>query len=65
MTGQDNTALHFLDDGGEMGDLTRAYDWTHNPLGPPAAWPGSLRTTLGIVLHSAFPMFLFWGEEPV
>ena len=28
MTGQDNTALHFLDDGGEMGDLTRAYDST-------------------------------------
>lgn len=26
-------------------------------------WPASLLTTLGNLLHSAFPMFLFWGEE--
>jgi PAS domain S-box-containing protein len=53
----------FLKGGGEMGGLTRSFDWQNTPLGSPDKWPGSLRTTLGIVLHSAFPMFLFWGED--
>ncbi|WP_461072921.1 PAS domain-containing protein [Spirosoma horti] len=46
-----------------MGHLTRTFNWQTTPLGPPATWPLSLRTTVGIVLHSAFPMFLFWGKE--
>ena len=46
-----------------MGELTRLYNWSANPLGPSDTWPQSLKTTLGIVLHSAFPMFLFWGED--
>jgi PAS domain S-box-containing protein len=63
MEEKNNASLVFLSDGGEMGELTRAYHWTITPLGPPETWPGSLRTTLGILLHSAFPMFLFWGED--
>ena len=46
-----------------MGALTRAYDWSTTALGIPDQWPLSLRTTVGIVLHSAFPMFLFWGPD--
>lgn len=46
-----------------MGELTRNYDWKQASLGTPDTWPQSLCTTLGIVLHSAFPMFLFWGNE--
>lgn len=53
----------FLENGGEMGDLIMSYDWSKSVIGPPEEWPQSLRTTLGIVLHSAFPMFLFWGKE--
>ncbi|HET7896264.1 MAG TPA: ATP-binding protein, partial [Flavisolibacter sp.] len=53
----------FLEGGGEMGALTRGYAWQNTALGPPAYWPQSLRTTLGILLHSKFPMFLFWGPE--
>jgi hypothetical protein len=53
----------FLAGGGEMGELTRAKDWSKNPVGEPGNWPQSLRTTLGIVLNSKFPMFLFWGPE--
>ncbi len=49
--------------GGEMGELTRAKDWTQTPLGDPTGWPQSLRTTLGILLNSNFPMFLFWGKD--
>lgn len=54
---------NFLEDGGEMGELIRAYDWASTPIGAVEHWPKSLQTTLGIILHSAFPMFLFWGED--
>lgn len=53
----------FLTKGGEMGALTRAKDWSKTPVGSPDSWPQSLRTTLGILLNSKFPMFLFWGPE--
>lgn len=46
-----------------MGALTRSFDWSRTSIGSPEQWQQSLRTTLGIVLHSAFPMFLFWGED--
>ncbi|WP_111630409.1 PAS domain-containing protein [Larkinella arboricola] len=53
----------FLARGGQMGQLIRTLDWSKNPLGPIESWPQSLRTTLSILLHSRFPMFLFWGPE--
>src|SRR6187431_1663793 len=53
----------FLEDGGEMGELIKAYDWSKTPLGTPDQWPSSLCTTLGIILNSRFPMFLFWGKD--
>ncbi len=55
--------MQFLSGGGEMGRLTRAKDWSKTFLGHPANWPYSLRTTIGIILHSKFPMFLWWGKE--
>ncbi|KAF2518065.1 PAS domain-containing sensor histidine kinase [Flavobacterium foetidum] len=51
----------FLAKGGEMGSLIRAKDWSKTSLGEIETWPQSLRTTLGILMHSKFPMFLFWG----
>lgn len=53
----------FLEGGGELGELTRNYDWSNTPIGPVGQWPQSLKTTVGIILHSGFPMFLWWGEE--
>jgi signal transduction histidine kinase len=53
----------FLQDSGEMGALILRQDWSQSPIGNMDAWPPALRTTLGILLHSAFPMFLFWGPE--
>jgi len=55
--------FQFLAGGGEMGELTRNYDWSQTSLGTPDQWPQSLRTTLSIILNSRFPMFLFWGDE--
>jgi signal transduction histidine kinase len=54
---------HSFGDAGETGKLVLDYDWASSSLGPIAEWPQSLRTTLDIVLHSAFPMFLFWGPD--
>lgn len=53
----------FLSGGGEMGALMRSKDWSASTVGTPDKWPQSLRTTLGIILNSRFPMFLFWGKE--
>lgn len=57
------TKHNFLAGGGEMGALTRSKNWSETVLGAIDQWPQSLRTTLGILLHSKFPMFLFWGDE--
>ena len=48
---------------GEMARRIRAYDWASSAIGPVESWPQSLKTTLGILIHSKFPMFLFWGED--
>lgn len=53
----------FLSGGGEMGALIRSKDWSDTVVGTPDTWPQSLRTTLGLLLNSKFPMFLFWGKE--
>jgi two-component sensor histidine kinase len=53
----------FLAGGGEMGALTRGFDWSKTPLGSPHAWPQSLRVTVRLVLTSRHPMFIWWGPE--
>lgn len=58
-----NGSFYFFKGGGEMGELIRAKDWSKTSLGNPENWAQSLRTTLGILLNSKFPMFLWWGPE--
>lgn len=50
---------------GEMAARCRAFDWSITPLGPMSSWSPSLRTTVGTVLESRNPMFLWWGPELV
>ncbi len=57
------TSADFLAGGGEMGALTRAYDWSATPLGKPEIWPQSLRTAVRILLNTNHPMFIWWGPE--
>jgi hypothetical protein len=57
------SSTDFLAGGGEMGALTRAYDWSASPLGAPETWSQSLRTALRILLNTNHPMFIWWGEE--
>ena len=56
---------YFLRGGGEMGALVREFDWAHTSLGPIEAWKESLKTMVGVILHSDFPMFLWWGDEMI
>jgi signal transduction histidine kinase len=58
-------AREVLDGGGECGELLRSRDWSKNPLGPVAGWPQSLRTSVGTMLASPFPMLLMWGPALV
>jgi PAS domain S-box-containing protein len=55
--------LAFLADGGEMGSRIRAFDWKRSPLGAPEDWPQALKTAVGMLLSTKFPMFLAWGPE--
>jgi signal transduction histidine kinase len=53
----------FLQGGGEMGARMRDLDWAATPVGPPDAWPQSLRSTLSMLLPSRAQIILFWGPE--
>jgi PAS domain S-box-containing protein len=49
--------------GGEVGADLAKVDWASTPLGKPADWPQSLRTTVDTLLSSRFPMWMAWGPE--
>jgi signal transduction histidine kinase/CheY-like chemotaxis protein len=49
--------------GGQVGAMMRALDWSRSPLGPPANWPPALRTVVGLMVDSQFPMFVAWGPQ--
>lgn len=56
-------SIHWLRGGGELGEMIRAHDWASNPLGPISTWPRDLLSILSMLINSAAPMLLFWGEE--
>jgi PAS domain S-box-containing protein len=53
----------FIEGNGEMAGLMRSHNWSASVLGSQEYWPRNLISTLDLLLHSAFPMFLFWGKE--
>lgn len=53
----------FLRGGGEAGDVIRSFNWNESPIGAVVQWPQSLKSTLNLILNSAFPQLLLWGEE--
>lgn len=55
----------FLNGGGESAELIASINWSQTLLGSIDFWPQSLRTTLSIILHSKFPMLLFWGQDHI
>lgn len=55
--------LEFFAGSGAMAELMRNYDWAQTPLGPPEAWPQSLKTTVRIMLTSRYAMWMAWSDE--
>ena len=53
----------FLEGGGKLGELIRAYDWEKTPLGAPENWPQSLKTCVRIMLTSRQPIWIGWGKD--
>ena len=60
---KNDSAISFLQGGGEMGELIRHFDWSKTPIGDASTWPQNLRTAVNILLNSQFPMFVWWGPE--
>lgn len=58
-------SYHFLEGGGELGRLTRGFDWSQTSAGAVEEWPQSLRTIVDVILHSEVPMFLWWGDDMI
>jgi signal transduction histidine kinase len=56
---------HPLRGGGECGALMRQVDWSRTALGPVEQWPQSLRTAVGILLNSNYPLYIAWGPKYV
>ncbi|MEX0759429.1 MAG: PAS domain-containing protein, partial [Tistlia sp.] len=44
-------------------ERTTPHDWSRSSLGPPAAWPQSLRTAVRLLLNTGHPMYIWWGED--
>jgi len=57
--------LVFLDNGGEISERIRTFDWSATPIGAISTWPGSLRHTVSLMLRSPVPLVLLWGEQGV
>ena len=41
----------------------RTHDWSDVAARAPESWPQSLRTVVGLLLQSRFPMFVAWGAD--
>ena len=53
----------FLADGGAMGAVLLAHDWSTSPLGRPESWTPGLKTTVGLILRARAQIVLFWGAD--
>ncbi|RXH16772.1 response regulator [Bradyrhizobium guangzhouense] len=57
--------MGFPSDGGELGAMMRALDWSGSPLGPPNQWSQALKTTVSMLLAAQAQIVLFWGPQYV
>ncbi|MBB6107792.1 PAS domain S-box-containing protein [Mucilaginibacter lappiensis] len=58
-----NAEYPFLSNGGRMGEQIRAKDWSSTSLGAPGTWPEALKQTVSMMLSTAFPVLICWGQE--
>ena len=60
----ESAALDCFAGGGEMGARMRSFDWAATPLGPVAAWPQGLRTSVSTCLNSRLRHRRLVGRRP-
>ncbi len=65
MRAEGATRPEFLNAPGELPELIGRHPWAATSLGPIETWPQSLRTVVGLILRSAVPIVLLWGEDGV
>ena len=46
-----------------MRTLIEQFDWSRTSVGAAKHWPQSLKTALGIMLASKFPLYVAWGPD--
>jgi signal transduction histidine kinase len=63
--GRGQAAGEFSNLHGEVATLLRALDWSKTSIGPISTWPRSLKTTIGVMIGSRFPMMLGWGSPMI
>jgi PAS domain S-box-containing protein len=56
-------AEFWMPNGGAMGALIRATDWSGTSLGDITRWPEALRLTAGLCLDSQFAIAVWWGGD--
>ncbi|HUB85065.1 MAG TPA: PAS domain-containing protein [Rhizomicrobium sp.] len=61
---EENGGWAFLSHGGEMATRIRDHDWS-GTLGPIGDWPQSLKTAVGIIIHSPVPIVMLWGPDGI
>ena len=57
--------LPFLNGGGQLGALIAEFDWSGTGLGPLDRWPAHVRAATSLMLRSAVPIVMLWGESGV
>ena len=55
----------FLAGGGEAADIIAGFDWSATPLGSIENWPGSLKSSVALILRSPVPIVTLWGEDGI
>jgi PAS domain S-box-containing protein len=60
----DTGGAAFLGGDGDMAGRIAAHDWSHS-LGPIESWPQSLKTTVGLMIHSPVALVLLWGPDGI
>jgi PAS domain S-box-containing protein len=60
-----SSSANFLKGDSELAALIAAFDWSSTSLGPIGLWPETVKSIVGMMLHSPLPMVALWGEAGV
>ena len=50
---------------GDMAERIGSFGWGATSIGPVSSWPTELKTLVDLILGSAQPMFVVWGQDRI